>query len=37
VDAVDQYDAGLLDELEARIRAARAQAVESSRKTEDTR
>lgn len=28
VDAVDQYDAGLLDELEARIKLARAQAVE---------
>ena len=34
VDAVDQYDPGLLDELEARIRVARGQAVKPGLKTE---
>ena len=34
VDAVDEYDAGLLDELEARIRVAREQAVKSGSTTE---
>jgi predicted transcriptional regulator len=34
VDAVDEYDAGLLDALEAKIRAARAQAGERVAKPE---
>ena len=37
VDAVDQYDAGLLDELEARIRLARGQVAGSNTKEEDSR
>ena len=37
VDAVDQYDAGLLDELEARIKLAREQAFQASPKPEDSR
>ena len=37
VDAVDEYDAGLLDELEARIRLARRQAIDSGQKAEDVR
>jgi predicted transcriptional regulator len=32
VDAVDEYDAGMLDALEARIRSARAQAADSPAK-----
>ena len=37
VDAVDEYHAGLLDELEARIRLARRQAIDSGQKAEDVR
>ncbi len=37
VDAVDQYDVGLLDELETRIRLARAQAAEGGVKQEEPR
>jgi predicted transcriptional regulator len=37
VDAVDQYDVGLLDELEARIKLTREQAAKSGSETEDLR
>ncbi len=37
VDAVDQYDPKMLDELEARIRLARAQAVEPVVDVEESR
>ena len=37
VDAVDEYDTGLLDELEARIRLARGQASAADAKTEGSR
>ena len=37
VDAVDQYDAGLLDQLEARVKAAQEQAARSGPKTENSR
>jgi predicted transcriptional regulator len=37
VDAVDQYDAGLLDELEATVKAARKHALRSGSRRKDSR